>query len=64
MKDIPIVAGANVINHGLGRQLQGYVIVTNSAAVTFYDNQTINTMPQLTLQLVASGNSTISLLVF
>lgn len=64
IQNIPIVTGFNVINHGLGKKLQGYFVVMNNAAVTFYDNQSSNQMPELTLSLHASGAATISLYVF
>jgi hypothetical protein len=61
---INVVNGSNTINHGLGRKLQGYLVVMNSATSTFYDNQKSNPSPQLTLLLVASANTTVSLWVF
>lgn len=64
LQGVKVVTGANVINHGLGDKLQGYVVVMNSAAVTFYDSQLTNPRPQLTLVLNASGAATISLYVF
>jgi hypothetical protein len=64
LSDLTVVSGANVINHKLGRKLQGYIVVGCNAAVTFHDSQASNSMPQLTLNLVASGAATINLLVF
>lgn len=64
LKDIVVRTGTNIINHELGRKLQGYFVVMNSAAVTFYDSQIINQKPNLTLALNASGPATISLYVF
>lgn len=60
----PVVTGNNVINHGLGAELQGWIVIRNSAAVTFYDRQSANPHTDLTLILVASGAATISLYVF
>lgn len=59
-----VVTGLNVINHKLGRKLQGYMVVLNNTAVTFYDGQDINQYPDMTLALYASGAATISLYVF
>jgi hypothetical protein len=59
-----LVSGVNTINHGLGRKLQGYIVVLNSASATFYDNQDTNSMTQLTLVLNASAPTTVSLWVF
>lgn len=61
---VAVSSGNNTINHGLGKKLQGYVVVMNSANVTYYDRQATNSMPDLTLILVASGAATISLYVF
>lgn len=64
LSNLSLLSGNNVINHGLGRNLQGYWVVLNSASATFYDKQSTNNMPQLTLELVASAPTTISLWVF
>lgn len=64
LEGIVVASGNNTINHGLGEVLQGYTIVKNSAAVTYYDRQLTNPMPDLTLILVASGAATISIYVF
>lgn len=61
---VKVTTGTNVINHGLGEKLQGYIVVMNNANVTFYDTQQTNPRPDLTLNLVASGAATISLYVF
>ncbi len=64
LRNISVGTGTNAINHGLARKLEGYLIVLNSANVTFYDSQTTNQRPDLTLILNASGNAIISLYVF
>lgn len=64
LTSIKVVSGKNTINHGLGRKLQGYIVVMNNAATTFYDSQSANQMPDLTLILNASGAATISIYVF
>jgi hypothetical protein len=64
LSDIKVTTGANTINHLLGRDLQGYIVILNSAAITYYDSQATNQRPQLTLILNASGDATISLYVF
>lgn len=61
---IVLKSGVNTINHGLGRKLQGYVVILNSSASTFHDNQSTNQYPDLTLVLNASGTATVSLYVF
>lgn len=64
LEAIPLVSGANVINHKLGAKLQGYVVILNSAAATFYDSQQLNPSPERTLILNASAPTTVSILVF
>lgn len=59
-----VSSGNNVINHGLGDVLQGYIVVMNSANVTYYDRQSTNPTPELTLVLVASGAASVTLYVF
>lgn len=56
-----LVTGVNVINHLLGRNLQGWVIVDIDAAVTLYRSAPLN---NLTLTLMASGPATVTLEVF
>lgn len=64
LQNITLASGVNTINHELGRSLQGYFVVLNSAPATFNDNQSTNTMPGLTLNLVASAPCVVSLWVF
>lgn len=64
LNQLVLSSGDNVINHKLGRKLQGWVVVGNDSTVTFYDNQASNQQPQLTLILNSSGSCLINLLVF
>lgn len=64
LSGVIVKAGANVINHGLGVALQGYLVVGNNASATFWDTQATNPRPELTLQLQASAPATITLYVF
>lgn len=65
LKNIPLVSGTNVINHKLGRNLQGwYITRQRGSAPSVYDNQDSNQTPQLTLVLVSSASCTIDLAVF
>lgn len=64
LEGIKVTAGSNTINHLLSRKLRGYIVVLNDSAVTFYDKQSTNSSPELTLILVASGAATISLYCF
>lgn len=64
LKNIALTSGANVVSHKLGRKLQGWIITRIRAAQTVYDTQDSNQIPELTLNLVASGDVTVDLLVF
>ena len=64
LKNVSLAAGTNVINHKLGRTLQGWNPTRVRAAATIYDLQDTNQTPQLTLVLVASAPVIIDLAVF
>lgn len=64
LNGVVLILGANTINHGLGRKLQGYFVVMNSTSSTFYDSQSTNQRPELTLVLNSSAATTVSLYVF
>lgn len=56
-----LIVGVNVINHGLGRMQQGWVITDINSVCTIYRSQPFNA---LTLTLVSSAVATVSLGVF
>lgn len=64
LKNISLVAGTNVINHKLSRNLQGWNPTRIRSAVALYDQQDTNPTPQLTLILIADADAIIDLLVF
>ena len=64
LKNVNLIAGTNVINHGLGADLQGWNPIRVRASTTLYDLQDSNQMPDLTLVLVSSAAVTIDLEVF
>lgn len=65
LTSISLVTGSNTINHLLGRKLQGWFPVRiRDQNTTFYDQQSSNTMPQLTLKIVSSANVVVDLMVF
>lgn len=64
IKNVSLITGNNVINHGLGETLRGYIVVLKSADVSIYDSQTSNQTPDLTLVLISSGPAVVSLYVF
>jgi hypothetical protein len=61
LKSVPLASGSNVINHRLGRMLQGWYVVDINAAITIYRSAPKSA---LTLTLTASGTATVDLFVF
>ena len=64
LQDVSLANGTTVINHRLGRKLQGWRVVRIDGAATIYDQQDSNPNPQLTLVLVSSAAVITSLEVF
>lgn len=42
IKNYPLINGVTIINHGLGRLMQGWFIVDITAAATIYRSQPLN----------------------
>lgn len=64
LPSVTLTTGVNIINHKLGRKLQGWYITRIRASATVFDTQDANQSPQLTLQLTASANVVVDLVVF
>ncbi len=65
LKNVALSAGANQINHLLGRNLQGwYVIRMRNNFAQIYDTQDSNQLPSLTLSLVSSASVNVDIAVF
>lgn len=64
LSGVVLTTGANTINHGLQRKLQGYVVILKSADVTIYDSQANNQMPDFNLILNSSEAAIVSIYVF
>jgi hypothetical protein len=64
LENVSLAAGANVVNHKLGRKLSGWKTTRVRASATIYDTQDSNQTPQLTLQLVSSADVVVDLEVF
>ena len=63
IEDIELTAATReIVQHGLGRKLRGYVVVKRNAGVSVYDE--VPDRPQDELWLQAASNVTISLWVF
>jgi len=61
LKAIPVTTGVNVINHLLGRKMQGWQILDIDASATYYRSAPLN---NLTLTLTFSAPANITLGVF
>ena len=64
LQNIQLKAGANVINHTLGKNLTGWIPIRIRSSATFFDTQDANQTPQLTLQLTSTASCKIDILVF
>ena len=64
LKNILLTTGSNVVNHKLGRKLQGWKIVRQRSAASLYDDQDNNSSADLTLLLVSSANVSVDIEVF
>lgn len=62
LEGIVLVVGDNAINHGLGRNLRGWILARVNTITTLYE--TTSALPAKTLQLTASNPATVSLIVF
>jgi hypothetical protein len=61
---IALKTGDNTISHGLGQTLQGWIVVGQGSAASFYDKQASNPNTQKTLILNSSADVTINLYCF
>lgn len=59
-----ILSSSSVINHKLGRDLQGWALVRLRGKATVFDTQDVNPIPSKTLQLNASSGVSADILVF
>jgi hypothetical protein len=64
LTNIPLVTGTNVIDHKLGRKLQGWFIVGINGIAEVYDNQAANQTPALTLVLISNAAVSCNVWVF
>lgn len=64
LQEVELTTGNNVVNHLLGRNLQGWFLVRKRAAAEIYDTQDDNSMPNLTLQLNTNADVSVDLFVF
>lgn len=61
LKNIPLINGVTVINHKLGRVMQGWSIIDQDAQASIYRSAALN---NLTLTLTSNAACNVSLWVF
>lgn len=61
LKDVQLVMGVNVVNHLLGRKMQGWFLTDIQSAANIYRSAPFNSQ---TLVLTSSGSVTVSIGVF
>lgn len=64
LKNVSLINGTTVINHGLGKKLTGWNIVRKRAQANIYDAQDGSIMPNLTLTLVSDATCVVDIEVF
>lgn len=64
LSDVELTTAPKYIDHGLGREIRGYIVVMKDADESVWDNQKINQTPQSNVLLIASGAVTVTLWVF
>ena len=64
LPNVTLVIGNNVVNHLLGRKLQGWFIVRQRSTAAVHDTQDSNQTPTLTLQLASNAVVVVDLYVF
>lgn len=61
LTDIDLINGTTIVNHKLGRKMQGWVVTDVNAAATIYRAMPLN---DKTLTLVSNAACTVSLMVY
>jgi hypothetical protein len=61
LKNISLITGSNVVNHKLGRNPQGWILIDIDASASIYRSGAFN---DLTLTLVSDADCQVSLYVF
>ena len=64
LQSVSLASGANSINHGLNRALQGWFIVRQRGPATLYDTQDSNPTPEQTLQITSSSAVNVDIWVY
>lgn len=64
INNISLTTGANLVSHGLGKNLVGWKLVRIRGDARVWDDQDNNASPNLTLKLQSSANVVVDLEVF
>lgn len=64
LKNVSLAVGNNVINHKLGRKLQGWRLVRQRAQANIWDEQDSNQMQDLTLVIASDAIVNVDIEVF
>jgi hypothetical protein len=64
LQQVGLLIGSNMVNHRLGRKLQGWILTRVRAPATIYDLQDTNQQNTLTLILVSNAIVMVDLFVF
>lgn len=61
LKNVSLINGVTVVNHKLGRQMQGWIVADKNAAADIYRSAAFN---PLTLTLTSNAAVVVNLVVF
>lgn len=61
LQNVALIDGVTIVNHGLGRKPQGWILADVNGAATIYRSQPFNTS---TLVLTSNAAVTVNLVVF
>lgn len=64
VSSVQLKTGTNIVNHGLGRMLQGWSLVRKRGAADVYDQQDTNPNPSKTLVLVSTADVSVDVYCF
>lgn len=64
LERVSLTTGVNKVNHRLGRKLRGWSVARQRSAASIYDAQDACRSPELLLELVASADVVVDLVVY
>jgi len=64
-KAVVLTSGVdNIVDHGLNRPINGWIIVNKNASADIYQSTTVNTIPTSSVILRTTNTATVSILFF